>query len=100
MIKFVENKVPDMARIATLLEDCAEVNTWANRGPIYHRMADAFAEHLQIPDGATVTPCSNGGVALEAMARLHEQALGRPLRWLASSSLIICRKLAVAFLSG
>lgn len=85
MVKFVENKVPDLARVATLLEECAAVNTWANRGPLYHRMADAFAEHLNIPDGARVTPCANGGVALEAMARLHEQAAGRRLRWVASS---------------
>lgn len=85
VIKFVENKTPDMARVATLLEDCAAENTWANRGPIYHRMADAFAEHLQIPTGTKVTPCSNGGVALEAMARLHEADLGRPLRWVSSS---------------
>ena len=85
MIKFVENKIPDMARVATLLEDCAAENTWANRGPLYHRMADAFAEHLQIPSGSTVTPCSNGGVALEAMARLHEADAGRPLRWVSSS---------------
>lgn len=85
MIKFVENKTPDMARIATLLEDCAAENTWANRGPVYHRLADAFAEHLKIPQGSKVTPCSNGGVALEAMARLHEQDLGRPLRWVGSS---------------
>ena len=74
-----------MARIATLLEDCAAENTWANRGPVYHRLADAFAEHLKIPQGSKVTPCSNGGVALEAMARLHEQDLGRPLRWVGSS---------------
>ncbi len=85
MVKFVENKVPDLAHVARLLDACAKDNTWANRGPIYHRMAEAFAEHLQIPDGAKVTPCANGGVALEAMARLHEQEAGRPLRWVASS---------------
>lgn len=85
MIKFVENKVPDMARVSALLDLCAADNIWANRGPLYHRMADAFAAHLQIPAGARLTPCANGGVALEAMARLHEQELGRPLRWVASS---------------
>ena len=84
MIKFVENKIPDLARVSTLLEACAEDNTWANRGPVYHRMAEAFAEHLRVPDGTVVTPCSNGGVALEAMARLHEQEAGRKLRWVAS----------------
>lgn len=85
MIKFVENKTPAMARVSTLLEACAEVNTWANRGPIYYQMADAFAAHLQIPAGARITACANGGVALEAMARLHEQAAGKPLRWVSSA---------------
>ena len=73
-----------MARVSALLDACARENTWANRGPLYYHMADAFAEHLQIPAGTQVTPCANGGVALEAMARLHEQAAGRPLRWVAS----------------
>ncbi|WP_299848782.1 DegT/DnrJ/EryC1/StrS family aminotransferase [uncultured Roseovarius sp.] len=85
MIKFVENKTPAMDRVATLLEACAQENTWANRGPLYHTMADVFGDHLQVPSGATVTPCANGGVALEAMARLHEQDAGRPLRWVSSS---------------
>ena len=85
MIRFVENKTPAMDRVSTLLEACARENLWANRGPLYHRMADAFAEHLQVPEGARVTPCANGGVALEAMARLHEQAAGQKLRWVSSS---------------
>ena len=85
MVKFVENKVPALERVATLLQDCARENLWANRGPLYHRMSDLFAAHLQPPAGAAVIPCANGGVALEAMARLHEQASGRPLRWVASS---------------
>lgn len=85
MVKFVENKVPETERVSALLQDCARDNLWANRGPLYYRMADAFGEHLQVPARTTVTPCANGGVALEAMARLHEKSAGRPLRWVASS---------------
>jgi len=39
MIKFVENKICDPGRIAQLLGECAAENMWANRGPLYWKLA-------------------------------------------------------------
>lgn len=84
-IKFVESKTPDHNRVQALLDRCASENQWANRGPLYWHLADAFRTHFSLPDDQIVVPCSNGGVALEAMARLKAQDAGRPLRWIGSS---------------
>jgi dTDP-4-amino-4,6-dideoxygalactose transaminase len=84
-VAFVESKSPDMRRVADLLERCRAENRWANRGPLYQRLAEAYAEHLSLPAGRAATPCANGGVALEAMARLLEQRAGRRLRWIGSA---------------
>lgn len=84
-LRFVENKRPDAARVADLLERCAAENSWANRGPLYRMLQDAYAEHLALPDDLRLVPMANGGVALEAMARLHAVKAGRKLRWVASA---------------
>jgi dTDP-4-amino-4,6-dideoxygalactose transaminase len=85
MVNFVENKKLDFARISEKLQLSAEQNRWANRGPVYNELALAFESHMNIMDNATIVPCSNGGIALEAMARLHEQRMGRKLKWLVSA---------------
>ena len=84
-VAFVENKDFDPQRIAALLEACRDVNQWANRGPLYRRLADAYAAHLNLDESRTVTPCANAGLALEALARLQQQIHGRKLRWVASA---------------
>jgi dTDP-4-amino-4,6-dideoxygalactose transaminase len=85
MIRFVENKTPDMARVSGLLSLCAAENQWANRGPLYRMLADGFAAHFGIGADRAVVPCANAGVALEAMARLLAMRAGRKLRWIGSA---------------
>ena len=74
-----------MRRVADLLQSSASANAWANRGPVYRRLAELFEAHLCLPDGRALIPLANGGVALEAMARLHAAKAGRKLRWVASA---------------
>ncbi|TDH34311.1 hypothetical protein E2A64_16705 [Pseudohoeflea suaedae] len=84
-IRFIENKQPDLDRVRELLSQCSDRNHWANEGPLFGQMADEFARHASLPDGRKLFPCSNGGVALEAMARLHDLKAGKKLRWVASA---------------
>lgn len=85
MISFVENKLADMAHVATLLDQCRAVNQWANCGPLYRQLAQDYARHFGLGPESTVTPCSNAGIALEAMSRLLGQKAGRKLRWVGSA---------------
>lgn len=82
---FIENKVPDIGRISSLLDQCRIVNRWANRGPLFDALAASFAEHVNLAPDRRFVPCANGGIALEAMARLHAIHAGRKLRWVASA---------------
>lgn len=84
-VAFVESKAPDMGRVAKLLERSARQNAWANRGPVYHQLAESFEDHLGVARELAVVPMANGGVALEAMARLHASKVGRKLNWVASA---------------
>ena len=85
MIKFVEQKAPDMARIAALLDKCHTQNHWANRGPLYHQLAAGFVAHFALSSDRAVVPCANAGVALDVMSRLLGQSAGRALRWVGSA---------------
>lgn len=85
VVAFVEKKVPDLQRVATLLERSASVNRWANRGPLYNELAIAIAEHAKVGDGGAMVPLANGGVALEVMARFFSLRAGKQLRWIASA---------------
>lgn len=86
MIAFVENKPVDMNMLALLLEECRSANQWANFGPLYDRLSLEYAEHLQLAPDLALTPCANGGVALELLARAVAQELGKPrLRWVGSA---------------
>ncbi len=84
-LSFVEGKLPDLERIAGLLRISTLANGWANRGPIYRLLARKYGEYFEIPDTMAIVPMANGGVALEAMARLHAAKAGRKLRWVASA---------------
>lgn len=84
-ISFIESKSPDAARIASLLAHCRDCNQWANRGPLYLTLAESYEAHMNLPPGVAVTPCANGGIALEALARFHEVKFGQPLRWVGSA---------------
>ena len=81
MISFIEAKRPDMSHVAQLLGQCAAANHWANGGPLWHRLADDMARHMALPDDRRLVPCANAGIALEALARLHDRRAGRRLRW-------------------
>jgi dTDP-4-amino-4,6-dideoxygalactose transaminase len=84
-IALVENKAIDLAHVAELLAHCERCNQWANRGPLYWTLAEAYHAHMSLPDDIAVTPCANGGIALEALARFHQVKHGRPLRWVGSA---------------
>jgi dTDP-4-amino-4,6-dideoxygalactose transaminase len=74
-----------MAYIAELLEQCVRTNMWANRGPLYHLLAEKYEEHFNLSADLAVTPCANGGIGLEALARYLEIKFDKPIRWVGSS---------------
>ncbi|MCF8467852.1 MAG: DegT/DnrJ/EryC1/StrS family aminotransferase [Sneathiella sp.] len=82
---FVESKRPDMDYIAGLLEQCIQTNLWANRGPLYHLLADKYEKHMNVSDNLSITPCANGGIGLEAIAKFLEIKFTKPIRWVSSS---------------
>lgn len=82
-VGFIEDKRPDFARVARLLEASAARNHWANGGPLWHRLKDEMAAHMALPGDVSLIPCANAGIGLEAMARLWALRFGRRLRWLA-----------------
>ncbi len=84
-IAFVEQKGPDLSRVDGLLKSCGAKNHWANRGPVYRLLQDRLTSYLNLPEGSCAVPLANGGVALEAMARLHAKRAGRKLRWVGSA---------------
>lgn len=83
-VRFVESKTPNFRRIEALLGVSARENQWANRGPLYTLLRDRYLSHFGLTRDAGLVPVSNGGVALEAMARLLDQEAGRRLRWVGS----------------
>lgn len=85
MISFVESKSVNMVHINTLLDQCRTVNHWANCGPLYRKLAQDYADHFGLGLDRSVTPCSNAGIALEAMSRLLGQKADRKLRWVGSA---------------
>lgn len=84
-IAFIEAKKPDLELVNTLLAHCERCNQWANRGPLYWALAESYEAHMNLPSDVAVTPCANGGIALEVLGRLHEIKIGRPLRWAGSA---------------
>ncbi len=84
-VAFVEDKSPDLTRVSQLLETSAGQNHWTNRGPLHRALAIAYGDHFGLQDDQVVVPCANGGIALEALARLHDVRLRRRLRWAVSA---------------
>lgn len=85
-MKFIENKPLDMALVGDLFEECRAVNHWANFGPLYHRLADEYAQHMGLGADVILTPCANGGIGLELLARAVTQEQGvSKLRWVGSA---------------
>lgn len=84
-VQFVEEKLPDWSRVRTLLRESEEANAWTNRGPLFQRLSRAYHDTFGLSRAHAVTPCANGGVALEALARLQAQLHGRRLRWAGSA---------------
>ena len=84
-VAFVEDKSPDIARVKQLLEVPAHQNHWTNRGPLYSALAQAFHEYFGLDADRAVVPCANGGIALDALARLHDARAGKRLRWVVSA---------------
>jgi len=84
-LAFVEQKAPDFATIERLLAAPAAQNKWSNRSPLYSGLRQCLSDHVARPAGTALVPLANGGMALEAMARLLSHRAGRKLRWVASS---------------
>ena len=63
----------------------ARQNHWTNRGPLYEALAAAFHEYFAPGADRAVVPCANGGIALEALARLHDAHAAKRLRWVVSA---------------
>ncbi len=84
-VAFVENKPLDLGHVAELLAHCERCNQWANRGPLYWALAESYQDHMNLPEDFAVTPCANGGIALEALARFHDVKIGKPVRWVGSA---------------
>ncbi|MEH6475015.1 MAG: DegT/DnrJ/EryC1/StrS family aminotransferase [Sneathiella sp.] len=84
-IPFVENKKPNMDRITSLLSQCSRTNQWANRGPLYHALMNGYETHVNVSEDLAITPCANGGIGLEAIAKFLEIKFTKPIRWVASS---------------
>lgn len=85
MVRFVEDKKPNFSRIKKLLELCHSSNQWANRGPLYDLLKRKYSEYVEITDKQTFTPCANGGIALEAIARVISIRRNKKLRWIGSA---------------
>ncbi len=84
-IAFIEKKSPDMDRVGQLLKVCSDQNAWANRGPLFRALGEAYTRFMNLPGDLVAMPCSNGGMALEALARHLELEAGKRLRWVASA---------------
>ena len=82
---FVERKNIDEARLASLLQVSSKHNSWANRGPLWHALSQCYESYFQNITDKRVVPCANGGIALEALARMKEAQAGRQLRWCVSA---------------
>mgnify|MGYP003675191347 FL=1 len=48
-------------------------------------LAEKYEAHMNVPAEQAITPCANGGIGLEAIARFLEIKFGKPIRWVASS---------------
>jgi len=82
---FVDAKRPDGERISQFLNICERDKRWANGGSLYWILAEAYEQFMKIPADRAIVPCANGGLALEALARLQEMKARQRIRWAASA---------------
>lgn len=85
MVSFVEAKPTYAERWTQFLRSSESVNRWSNRGPVWYALSRAYERYFSNLSGKKVVPCANGGIALEALAKLHELRENRPLRWCVSA---------------
>lgn len=71
-VAFVANEPPSLSRIGSLLTTSERYNQWANGGPLVRALERAYEQYLRPPSGTTVVAVANGGMALEALARVHD----------------------------
>ncbi|MGB0953858.1 MAG: DegT/DnrJ/EryC1/StrS family aminotransferase [Planctomycetota bacterium] len=69
-MRFIESKSVEEARVSELLRACRQEGQWANGGPLFDTLAEAYASYVSLPEDQVFLPCANGGLALEGMARL------------------------------
>ncbi len=84
-VPFVASEPPDHSRVRELLQASARVNHWANSGPLWRILGTAYQRYMSVPPDNAIVPCSNGGVALEALARLQSIKREQSVRWAVSS---------------
>ena len=57
-VGFIEKKRVDFDYVTDLLAHCAQCNQWANRGPLYWTLAEAFHDHMGLGPAISVTRSS------------------------------------------
>jgi len=87
-MRFIESKCVDQNRVSELLEACRKEGQWANGGPLFETLAEAYADYGNISENQAILPCANGGLALEGLARLLDAqrfgVQGGKHRWVVS----------------
>lgn len=84
-VRFIEDKPPDHDRVRSLLGISNSYRQWANGGPLVGMLEEAYSSYMQIPDGSQITATANAGLGLEALGRVCEHRVGKPIRWGVSS---------------
>ncbi|MBD8876653.1 DegT/DnrJ/EryC1/StrS family aminotransferase [Roseibium polysiphoniae] len=85
VISFAEKKAFDASDLARFLEGAQRFNRWSNRGPAWYALTQSYEDLFQGLIDKRVIPCANGGIALEALAGIHNVRAGRPLKWCVSA---------------
>ncbi|ABV37607.1 pyridoxal phosphate-dependent enzyme [Shewanella sediminis HAW-EB3] len=85
IVSFAERKEFNINRVSELLESSEFYNRWSNRGPAWFALAHAYENFFTRLTNKVVIPCANGGIALEALAGLHNVRQKKTLRWCVSS---------------
>lgn len=87
-MRFIETKNVDEARVSELLAACRDEGQWANGGPLFDTLAEAYENYVSLPEEQSILPCANGGLALEGLARLLDSQrfgkTGGKQRWVVS----------------
>jgi dTDP-4-amino-4,6-dideoxygalactose transaminase len=84
-VQFVEDKLPDWARVQQLMEFSARAGRWANFGPVQRYFTELVAKTLDLGSSRTVVSASSATSALFAIVGAHAADAGRPLVWAISA---------------